>query len=177
MKWYKKVGAGILVILFAPVLIVVFLLFLMFRPFIEKKEKTEYVHSEYFKNFGVPYYFCITSSPEYTIYKSAKDKNIEIEYVRKENGLEYFIHDENLYIFPEFDEVEFSEEKSVWEVMCGEEYIPLDEMYQRCLEGLGNVPQNVQVKLLVQKDMIIQVNELHALPEYIHQVIDYKDMF
>ena len=140
----------------------------------KKKEKAEYVQSEFFKSLNVPYYFKITSSPQYIFYENGRKKNTDIEYTMQENGLEYFVQDGRFYIFPEFDELRFDEEKSMWNVLrveedMPEEYIPLDVVYKECLERLENVPEDAQVKLLVQRELIAQATEIYELPEYVYQ--------
>ena len=106
MKWYHKVLIFLCVIIFSPIIILGICAALVAYLFDMPRTKKEYISSEYFKDFNLPYKRYLLYSPEYRFYNSIKKRGLPIDYVRQEsNGLEYFVFENILYLFPDFEQI------------------------------------------------------------------------
>ena len=112
MKWYVKLLITLLVIIFSPLIAVFIIIAAATYLFQLPKNVKEYKKSKYYQEFRLPYATWKLYSPEYRFYNSFKKRNLKLTYVRQEsNGFEYFIHNETLFLFPDFDQIDYDEEK------------------------------------------------------------------
>lgn len=118
------------------------------------KKKKEYAGSAYFKDFNLPFQRHLLYSPEYRFYNSAKARNIPIDYGKQEsNGLAYVVFENVLYIFPDFEQIDFSEEKSIWEVDYDGDWKPFADAYENLVSKLEVRPDVSCIKVLVERKM------------------------
>ena len=77
------------------------------------ESKGIYKKSRYYTDFKQKFMMSIALSPEYRFYNSAMRRNLNMKYVRQEtNGFEYFIYDGTVYIFPDFEQIDFIKDES-----------------------------------------------------------------
>ena len=120
-KWYKKALkyfiVVLIVVLFSPLILIGLIIFGIITLFQAPTLKKEYKKSRYYSDIKRKFNLFITSSPEYRFYNSAVKRDLPIEYRKqKSNGLEFFIYDGTLFLFPDFLELHYDEEKSAWTV-------------------------------------------------------------
>ena len=119
-KWYMKLLIVLLIIIFSPLIIMIIIWIAIGgigTAFRMSKLKREYKNSRYYADFGRKFTVDILYSPEYRFYNGAVSRNLPIKYIRQEtNGFEYFIYDDTLYLFPDFDGIDYIEDKSEWMV-------------------------------------------------------------
>ena len=79
------------------------------------KNKKEYKNSRYYADFQQKFMTGILYSPEYRFYNSAMRRGLSIKYVKQEsNGFEYFIYNETIYLFPDFEQIDLDEGEKGW---------------------------------------------------------------
>jgi len=116
------------------------------------KRKKEYANSQYYKDFKLPFKECVLYSPEYRFYNSIKKRNLPVKYTRQEsNGLEYFVYGDTLYLFPDFDDMNFDEEEAIWEVDYDGVRKPFEDAYQSIISRVDDITGDYQVKLLLER--------------------------
>ena len=115
-KWYHKVLNALLILLFLPLIT---LMFLIASPFIIREShraKKEYYKSHYYADFKKKYTLGITSDPAYRFYNGAKARDLPVRYVSKNDGQLYFFYGDTLYLFPDFEQMGLSEDgRAVWQ--------------------------------------------------------------
>ena len=96
-KWYGKILAVLLVVVFFPITI---LLLLIAAPFLIRGFRTvkkEYYKSPYYADFKKKYTLGITSDPAYRFYNGAKARDLPVRYVSKNDGQLYFVYGDTLF--------------------------------------------------------------------------------
>lgn len=151
-KWYHKVLIILLCILFSPLICVAAIIILLQIP----KRKKEYKRSDYYSDLKRKYTHGILDSPEYRFYNSAIHRKLPIRYIKQEsNGLEYFIYNETIFLFPNFDQMDLNEEGTEWKTDYDGTWKSFDEAYANLLSKLDNT-NNLPVKLLIERAMFPQ---------------------
>jgi len=154
MKWYHKVLICICVVIFSPIIILGICTASIAYLFEMPKNKKEYTNSEYFKDFNLPYKRYLLYSPEYRFYNGIKRRNLPIDYMRQEsNGLEYFVFENILYLFPDFEQIDFNEEKSIWEADYDGHWNPFEEAYNNLVSKIDKEIDSSCIKLLIEREM------------------------
>lgn len=179
MKWYHNVLIFICVVIFFPIIIlgicatsIAYLLEML-------KSKKEYSNSKYFKDFNLPYKRYLLYSPEYRFYNGIKKRNLPIDYTRQEsNGLEYFVFENILYLFPDFEQIDFSEEKTIWEVDCDGDWKPFEDAYKNLVSKIDGEIDASCIKLLVERKMF-PMTDMNGIdvPECIFLTWSYENPF
>ena len=153
-KWYHKVLIALLILLFLPL---VTLMFLIATPFLireSRRAKKEYYKSHYYADFKKKYTLGITSDPAYRFYNGAKARDLPVRYVSKNDGQLYFVYGDTLYLFPNFEQMGLSEEDgTTWQVDYDGDWMSFDDAYAKLLSDMTITPCD-SVKLLVERKMI-----------------------
>ena len=177
-KWYKKLLTVLLVIVFAPV-IVTFILFAGVYALIRiPREKKMYRKSRYYADLKQAFTMGILGSPEYRFYDSAVRRGLPMRYVRQgSNGMEYFIYDGTVFLFPDFEQIDLNEAGTAWEVDRDGDWEGFDGAYEKLLAKLED-SHGLPVKLLVERQMF-PMPELKddAIPECIFVTESYESAF
>ena len=85
-------------------------------------------------------------------------RNLPIKYIRQEtNGFEYFIYDDTLYLFPDFDGIDYIEDKSEWMVGYDGDSDFFDKRFGNLLSKLEN-RLDYPVRVLVERRMFYRMN-------------------
>lgn len=168
----------LLLIIFSPLIIFGLIYGGLTTIFKIPKSRREYKKSEYLKDFSKPYYLGIDADVKYRFYNSAKARKLPIKYIKqKSNDFEYFIFDNIAYIFPEFDQISFSDEKNIWQVSFDGSPNDLASEYQKTL-NLFDTPTEFQVKFLIERSMFAELNiENIHLPDCIYLTRSYEYAF
>ena len=120
----------------------------------------------------------ILFSPQYRFYNSAKRRNLPLHYIKQEsNGFEYFIYNDTIYIFPDFNQIDLNEEETKWQVDYDGNWNSFDECYANLLAKLERT-YDYPVKLLVERNMFpkLNLNDI-MIPECIFITWNYENTF
>ncbi len=179
MKWYYKILLAGLIILFSPFIIVGLIIFSISELVHLPGNIKEYKSSQYFKDFQLPYKKYRLYSPEYRFYNSIKERNIQVDYKRQETeNIEYFIYDNTLFLFPDFDQILIDEENSKWVADYDGDFQPLEEACQKIIDKLHNIQNDYPIKILVERKMCKETNlNKFEIPEYIFITWSYETVF
>ena len=179
MKWYKKLLIAFFIIVFSPIILTALIwggIVCLFQLPINKKQ---YKNSQYYNEFGLPFKNWILYSPEYSFFNSYKKRNLNLDYVRQEsNGLEYFIYDETIFLFPDFDQICLDEDKPKWIVDYDGEWKDFEDSYNNIISKLDKNAPDLPVKLLIERKMFatLDLTEV-SIPEYIFLTANYDTAF
>ncbi len=179
MKWYYKALIIVFLIIFSPVIIfgicAAFIAYLFELP----KNKKEYAQSEYFKDFNLPYKRELLYSPQYRFYNSMKRRNLAIEYKRQaSNGLEYFVFKNILYLFPDFEQIDFNEEKFIWEANYDGDWKSFEDAYKNLVSKIDGETDISCIRLLIERKMF-PMTDLNGvdIPDCIFLTWSYENAF
>jgi len=179
MKWYVKLLITLLVIIFSPLIAVFIIIAAATYLFQLPKIVKEYKKSKYYQEFRLPYATWKLYSPEYRFYNSFKIRNLKLTYVRQEsNGFEYFIHNETLFLFPDFDQIDYDEEKSEWQVDYDGDWKSFKQAYKDIVFKVDPDRATLPVRLLIERKMF-PATDLNgvAIPECIFLTWNYETAF
>lgn len=178
LKWYEKLLIGFIVVIFSP-LILVFLIYAgIYALFQTPKNKKVYKESPYYLDFKQKFMTSLLYSPEYRFYNSAIHRNLPIKYIKQDsNGFEYFIFDDTIYLFPDFEQIDYDTEKGEWKVDRDGDWSSLDEAHDNLLSKLDEKPR-LPIKILVERQMLplVNLNEF-VIPECIYVTWGYDEAF
>ena len=141
--------------------------------------KKQYKQSQYYQEFHLPFRYGTVNSPAFRFFESFKERRLDVNYIRQEsNGLEYFLFDETLFLFPDFEQIAFNEEKSLWEVDYDGDWEDFDTAYSKLLSKLEGDTAGVPIKLFVERRMFPEV-DLSGLmiPECVFLTRNYETAF
>ena len=145
------------------------------------KSLKEYKNSRYYADFKQKFTMGILHSPEYRFYNSAVRRNLQLKYIKQEsNRFEYFIYDETIYLFPDFEQIDFDENKKYWQVDYDGDWKPFDECYDNLLDKLDKLEKITiyPVKLLVERKMFPMLNlNGKDIPSCIFVTWNYENAF
>ena len=178
IKWYQKLLIAFIVIIFSPLIIPGVIIAGIYILIHMQKSKKEYKNSRYYADFGQKFTTSILDSPEYRFYNSAVRRNLQFKYIKQEsNGFAYFIYDETIYLFPDFEQIDFEESKKYWQADYDGDWKPFDECYDNLLGKLDRTPI-YPVKLLVEKKMFPRLNlNGKDIPDCIFVTWNYENAF
>ncbi len=177
-KWYRKFLIVLLIVIFSPLIIVGIVIGGIYTAFRMPKIKREYKNSRYYADFGRKFTADILYSPEYRFYNGAVSRNLPIKYIRQEtNGFEYFIYDDTLYLFPDFDGIDYIEDKSEWMV----DYDGDSDFFDRRLDSMLSKLENrfdYPIRVLAERRMFYRMNLSGMdIPESIFITQSYDNAF
>ncbi|MBO7254657.1 MAG: hypothetical protein J6V36_05070 [Clostridia bacterium] len=176
-NWKDKIIIAFIIYVFSPLIIVALIVFGVPLIFENPKNRKEYKNSFYYKKTGVKYKRKIIYSPEYRFYNNAVKRKLPIEYIKqKSNGFEYFIYDGKIYMFPDFEQIEFNKEKNAFLVDYDGEWKSFDKAYEKMLSYLDN--KNFEAKILVERKMFneFKLSE-NDIPENVFVTREYETVF
>lgn len=168
----------LLIIIFSPLIIVGIAIGGIGTAFRMSKLKREYKNSRYYADFGRKFTADILYSPEYRFYNGAVSRNLPIKYIRQEtNGFEFFIYDDTLYLFPDFDGIDYIEDKSEWMV----DYDGDSDFFDRRLDSMLSKLENrfdYPIRVLAERRMFYRMNLSGMdIPESIFITQSYDNAF
>lgn len=180
-KWYRKLLIALLIIIFSPLIIMIIIWIVIggiYTAFRMPKMKREYKSSRYYADFGRKFTADILYSPEYRFYNGAVSRNLPIKYIRQEmNGFEYFIYDDTLYLFPDFDGIDYIEDKAGWMVGYDGDADFFDKRFDSMLSKLEN-RFSYPIRVLVERRMFYRMNLGGVdIPESIFITQSYDNAF
>lgn len=182
MKWYEKILVGLFIILLSPLIVFLLILWFISLPFIAIHERREYKKSAYYKNICIPFNKQILYSSEYDFYNYAMKEKLPIKFVKqKNNSLAYFIYQEEIFIFPDFQGIEYSFEKDCWEVIYRKKKIEtryaLDVFFDMKKE-LFEESISLPIQLLISQNYFCEeVEDLSNVPESLYVIRNYHSAF
>lgn len=171
----------LLIIIFSPLIIMIIIWIAIGgigTAFRMSKLKREYKNSRYYADFGRKFTVDILYSPECRFYNGAVSRNLPIKYIRQEtNGFEYFIYDDTLYLFPDFDGIDYIEDKSEWMV----DYDGDSDFFDRRLDSMLLKLENrfdYPIRVLAERRMFYRMNLSGMdIPESIFITQSYDNAF
>ena len=153
LKWYQKLFIGLIIIIFLPLILAFIIIAGIYTLFQMPKKKKEYKSSRYYLDFKQKFMTSILYSPEYRFYNSAIHRNLPFKYTKQEsNGFEYFILDNIIFLFPDFEQIDYDNKKDVWQVDRDGDWSDYEEALKKLIAKLDNEPI-LPVKLLVEREM------------------------
>ena len=166
-----------MVIVFSP-LILLLLLFvaLLYLAQLPGSLKA-YKNSAYYHQFGLPFMISRLYCPEYRFFNSFKKRELPVRYIRQEsNGLEYFIYDGTLYVFPDFDHLDL-EENARWKADFDGDWKDFETAWEARRSQL-DTDHGLPVKLLVERAMFTAYDLRETpLPPCIFLTANYETAF
>ena len=158
LKWCKKILIALTVIILSPLIIVGLTFAGICILFQIPKDKKRYKNSRYYADFKQKFTMDILNSPEYRFYNSAVRRNLQLKYIKQEsNGFEYFVYNETTYLFPDFEQIDFDENKKYWQVDQDGDWKPFNVCYDNLLDKLEKTT-NYPVKIIVERKMFPILN-------------------
>ena len=178
-KWYDKILPMLLLIIFSP-LIILSLISMALGSFLTLPKRIKrYKQSQYYADFKKPYSAGVLGDAKYLFYNSAKKRNLPVEYVcQSSNGLEYFLFEGVLYLFPEFDQLDFFAEENVWKADFDGDWVSFEDAAQKLKSRLDTDASEYNCKIIVERKMIAQYDlDIDSVPECIFITLDYETAF
>ncbi len=176
-KWYITLFVVLIMIIFFPIIAFALLFSIILSLLKIPRDKKEYMKSRYYIDLKEKFSIGKIYSSEYIFYNSAIKRGLQIEYIQQQNGLEYFIYNSILYLFPTFEELDYDEEKAKWQSLSDGEWINFDEEYQSLVALLEFEPK-IPIKILVERKMIL-ANDLNKvqIPESVFVTWGFDEAF
>lgn len=179
VKWYEKLLIVLVVIIFLPLIFAAIIIAGVSALFRIPKNKKEYKKSRYYLDFKQKFMTSLLYSPEYRFYNSAIHRNLPIQYVKQEsNGFEYFIFDGTLYLFPDFDQIDYDEEKSEWQADYDGDWVSFEEAVAKLFDKLEIGFPNIPVKILIERNCVVPADtEAENIPDCVFVTWSYENAF
>lgn len=178
-RWYMKLLYALIIIVFSPLLllfIIIGLIYSLFEWIKTPYYKKQYHASPYFKNFAFPYNRYTLYMPSYITYNTAREKGLDLELIHdEEDNPDYIIFKERLYLFPDFDQISYDQDKWIVDY-DGDWDITLEEDIKKKKSTIKGVHVNLPYYLLLPNEMIGPDNPIDLLPSYIKLVDDYTSI-
>ena len=176
MKWYEKVIITIFIVLLSPLIIFILICWGIVSPFITLANKSRYLKSSFYKEFKLPYSSHIYNSNQYAFYNFAIEEDLLIKYI-KQKSFDYFIYKNQIFIFPDFSEIKYNEEKETWEIIYGKysrESSCLLKEYIAKKTALFEEKIDLPLRLLVSRNYFEDgYIDVLKLPEFLYVVKNY----
>lgn len=183
MKWYEKIIIFFLIILFSPLILFLLICLCISLPFISISDCKAYKKSTYFKTFKIPYDKDIVNSDKYIFYNYAIHEKLPINYIiQTTNSFEYFTFENQVFIFPDFNEIKYNDIKQEYEVIYRknnkELYIcSLDEFLDKQMK-LFEENIDLPIKILLSRNYFDEEYlDIDNLPDSIHIIKNYYNAF
>lgn len=179
MKWYVRILMALLVVVLSPIIVIFLICAAITYVFQLPKNKKEYKKSQYYKEFGLPFTISRLYSPEYRFFNSLKKRDLPVNYIRQaSNGLQYFIYNDSLFLFPDFDQIDFNEETSEWQVNYDGDWQDFEQAYKDIVSKVDPDALVLPVKLLVERKMFPKTDLKEvSIPEPVFLVFKYETAF
>lgn len=112
MKWYHKILLVFLILFMSPMILFILICLCISMPFIAISNRKTYKKSPYYRDFKIPFNNEVFHSYNYNFYNYAVSEKLPIKYVKqKSNSLEYFIFEEQVFIFTNFKDIKYNTRK------------------------------------------------------------------
>ena len=156
-KWYGKILAVLLVVVFFPITILILLLAAPFLIRGSRIVKKEYYKSPYYAAFKKKFTMGITTDPVYRVYNGAAARDLPVRFPDnmddRIDGLSYFFYGDTVYLLPNFEQMGLSEDgRAVWQVNNDGDWMDFDEGY--AATRVQAMYPDLTVKFLVERRMI-----------------------
>ena len=156
-KWYVHVITALLIVIFSPLII---LLFLIVGPVLireSRRAKKAYYQSPYYADFKEKFTLGITTDPVYRFYNGAVARDLPVRFPDnmddRIDGLSYFFYGDTVYLLPNFEQMGLSEDgRAVWQVNNDGDWMDFDEGY--AATRVQAMYPDLTVKFLVERCMI-----------------------
>ena len=178
MKWYEYLIFVLLMIILSPVILFGLIIFLIIYPFNNFAKRKSYKKSAYYRDFKTPYSREIFNSNQYAFYNYSVEENLPIKYIKqKTKPLDYFVYNNQIYIFPDFEKIIFDENNNIWNVVYGknkrESKCTIEEFLNKQMM-LFEEPINMPVRILLARDYIEnKIIDISKLPESLYIIRNY----
>lgn len=182
MKQHPKLaslGIVILVVLVSPVILVGLLIDRVAYLFTLPKLKRTYYGSAYYKDLSVPYSKHLLHSPQYRVYNSLKKQGLYFQFRDSySNDINYFVYENTLYLLENLDQIQFNENKRIWEAVYDGDPTPLDGVYEALSSKVKSQEEVLPIKLLVERRLIAETDlRGMELPDYVTLIRSYDRAF
>lgn len=181
-KWYINIVYVLLLIILSPLILFLLICVAIYMPINAIQERIKYKKSSYYKNFRVPFNKKIFHSNEYTFYNYAIEEELAIKYVKqKNNSLEYFIFNQEVFIFPDFNEIKYNDELQSWEVIYNKKKKSISYSLDEYIDKKKNLLEYnnyLPIKLLVSRNYFSDnVIDIANLPNTLFVIKNYNSAF
>ncbi|MGN0517465.1 MAG: hypothetical protein ACI4II_01925 [Acutalibacteraceae bacterium] len=121
----------------------------------EPFNKKRYRKSIYFQELQLPYQRYIFFKPSYLFYNSARENGISLNFIhQKTNGFEYLIKNDNIYLFPWFDQISYSDEDKQWYVDLDGSWFLLQDEIKKQIAFIDDKQIAYKINILLSESMI-----------------------
>lgn len=165
-KVLEEILLAIAIVLLSPFILIVIILSLICAPFIAIQIRIDYKKSRYYQDFKRPYREWLAYTPCYQFY-NAHYQNPDVQYMRQNsNGLEYFIYQGTVYLFPDFygllkydetGDLKLFYKKSL-DKNCKQECESISDYIEYKKQLLDEGAQGLPIKIIVSRDTIEENN-------------------
>ena len=178
MKWYRKLLIGLNSIILSPIILAFIIFAGIYFLFKYPKMKKEYKKSQYYLDLKQKFMASLIDSPEYRFYNSAIHRKLPIKYIKQEsNGFEYFIFKGTIYLFPNFEQIDYDDENGRWQVDCDGDWRDFEDTYNSLLAKIDELP-TIPVKIIIERKMFPLVNLSDvSIPKCIFLTWEYEEAF
>ena len=182
MKWYEKILVVVVIVLLSPLILFGLICVIISMPFVALADRREYKKSAYYQKLGIPFNKKIFYISEYDFYNYMIREELPVKFVKqKTNSLTYFIYQDEIFIFPDFNAIEYNQEGNDWEAIYREKKketrISLDTFFQRKKELLEE-KTSFPIRLLISQNYFSkEVEDLSSLPPSLYVIRNYHSVF
>lgn len=183
MEKFKKIltiiGWIVLFIVLSPIIVFGLLCALFVWVIHAPGEWRAYRKSHYYRDTQKRFCFGITDSAFYRFYNAAIERGLPIQYFCQEE-LEYFIYNDAIYMFPNFEEMDIADESGEWEALDDGKWVPFTTKFEHLLLDLkeSGVSFFLPVKILVERNAVVAADLRDvALPEHVQLIHSYETAF
>lgn len=182
MKWYQKLLMVLMIVILSPLIVFLFICMIIMMPFNAIYNRITYKKSAYYKNFKTRFNYKVFESNEYAFYNYVDKEKLPVKYVKQNrNSLNYFIYNNERYIFPDFNEIRYNQETKLWEVVLKtsktETVFSLDE-YLESKDKLFIDNKDLKLKLLISRNYFSEgYIDLDNLPKSLYVIRNYDSAF
>lgn len=180
MKWYQIILIALLLLILSPLIIFFLICLGIYLPIITIVERIDYKKSAYYRYFKIPFSKKVYNSNPYQFYNYAIEKKLEINYIHQKE-MDYFIYKNEIFIFPDFNAIQYNNEQQCWEVLIcqkKQKTFHLLEDYLKQKKAYIQEKIDLPIRLIVSIDYFdIETIDLSKLPKSLYVIRHYNSAF
>lgn len=190
-NFLKNVLKILILIILSPVIIISIVVVapvLLFDYLKEPSRKREYMKSQYYLDFHIPYRRHIQLEDSYQFYNEAKNANLDFQIIHPDDdNPEFVIFKNKVYLFPMHSDIFYgifySDTDKEWKVSLDEEWFSLDDEWNKYKAYVEKANGDMPCFLMVMQDDLHPRDETYSddfamelLPPYVCIVEHYTDV-
>lgn len=142
----------------------------------EPFNKKRYRESIYFQELQLPYQRYIFIQPSYLFYNSARENGISLNFIHQNtNGFEYLIKNNNIYLFPWFDQISYNDENKQWYVDLDDSWFLLQDEIKNQVAFIDDEQKAYKINILLSESMIVPQCTMYDETSYDELTVEDKE--